>query len=99
MPSPYISEYKNGNANVGVAAVAIGSAGTVVASNGSPRKTIRVWNRDAAVTLYMAASSAVTTATGFPVDPLTYVDLDDGGRAQWYGIAASTIDVRWLEAF
>jgi hypothetical protein len=67
--------------------------------SGSPREYFCVHNNGSA-TLYVGFDSAVTAATGWPVNPGETLPTHSSAGAQVYGIAASgTLDVRVLEVW
>lgn len=89
-----------GNASFGAATVS--TAATAIGVPLGNRINIVIWNNDASVTLFLGfglTSSTVTTATGFPVLPQTFISLDFGPQITIHGIAASSINVRFSEAY
>jgi hypothetical protein len=73
-------------------AVSVGTSPTAIATIVPGRATLRVFNNDAAKTLYLSFSSTVTTATGYPVLPLQWIEYTAVTTAQnLYGVTSTGV--------
>lgn len=89
-----------GKASFGATTVST-SASAIGAPLGN-RTNIVIYNNDPSVTLYVGVgdgAASVTTSTGYPILPQTSLSLDVGPQLLIYGIAASSISVRFMEAY
>ncbi|TAN55357.1 MAG: hypothetical protein EPN20_20330 [Magnetospirillum sp.] len=82
-------------ATVAMSSVSISTAALLAASSAT-RQKLTIKNTSAAATLYLGASAAVTSATGFPLAPGEGFTVE-GSQAAVYAVAsAGSIDVRLL---